>query len=70
MHLYQDGVPLSYIREVLGHSSLNTTTIYASSDVEMLRKVMEPLDIDTPTKVPLPEWENDKERLMKLAGLR
>ncbi|MBQ2681559.1 MAG: site-specific integrase [Eggerthellaceae bacterium] len=70
MHLYQDGVPLSYIREVLGHSSLNTTIIYASSDVEMLRKVMAPLDIDTPTKVPLPEWENNKERLMKLAGLR
>ena len=48
----------------------NRRVNYASSDVEMLRKVMEPLDIDTPTKVPLPEWENDKERLMKLAGLR
>lgn len=69
MHLYQDGVPLSYVKEVLGHANINTTGIYASADLEMLRKVMEPLDMDLPTASPMPRWENEKERLMKLAGL-
>ena len=69
MHLYQDGVPLSYVKEVLGHSNINTTSIYASADLEMLRKVMEPLDMDLPTASPMPRWDNEKERLMKLAGL-
>ena len=70
MHLYQDGIPLSYVKEVLGHSNINTTSIYASSDVEMLRKAMAPLDIELPTASPVPSWQDDRERLMKMAGLR
>lgn len=37
MHLYQAGMPLSYIKDFLGHTSVNTTDIYASADVSMLR---------------------------------
>ena len=37
MHLYQAGIPLSYIKDFLGHVSINTTDIYASSDTSMMR---------------------------------
>ena len=30
MHLYQAGIPLSYIKDFLGHVSINTTDIYAA----------------------------------------
>lgn len=70
MHLYQDGVPLSYVKDVLGHSNINTTSIYASADLEMLRRVMAPLDRPLETFAPLPDWAAEKHKLMKLAGLR
>jgi integrase len=37
MHRYQAGMPLSYIKDFLGHARVNTTDIYASADVEMFR---------------------------------
>lgn len=70
MHLFQDGVPLSYVKEILGHSNINTTSIYASADLEMLRKAMAPLDVDLPTTLSIPSSKDEKERLMRLAGLR
>lgn len=70
MHLYQDGVPLSYVKDLLGHSNINTTSIYASADLEMLRKAMAPLDRPLETFAPLPDWQSEREKLMRLAGLR
>lgn len=29
MHLYEAGIPLPYIRDILGHLDLSTTVIYA-----------------------------------------
>lgn len=69
MHLYQDGVPLSYVKDVLGHSNINTTSIYASADLEMLRRAMAPLDRPLETFAPLPDWHEENEKLMRLAGL-
>lgn len=66
MDLYRAGMPLSYVAEFLGHVSLNTTTIYASADVEMLRKAMEMADPELAKEVPL--WK-DEESLKKLCGL-
>lgn len=69
MHLYQDGVPLSYVKDVLGHSNINTTSIYASADLEMLRRAMEPLSKPLGTFAPLPDWRSERERLLHIAGL-
>lgn len=41
IHLYRNGVPLVLISEWLGHSSLETTLIYAYADTEMKRKAIE-----------------------------
>ena len=41
MHLYEDGVPLTTIKQFLGHSSIDTTYIYAYASVEMKRKAID-----------------------------
>ena len=38
MHLYEAGVPLPYIRDILGHVDLSTTEIYARASTEAKRK--------------------------------
>lgn len=62
MHLLQSGVPLIYIRDILGHASIVTTEVYARADPENKRKALE----DAYKKVGLPnpdtligKWEND-----------
>jgi site-specific recombinase XerD len=37
MHLYEAGVPLPYIRDILGHVDLSTTEIYARASTEAKR---------------------------------
>lgn len=66
MHLYQAGMPLSYIAEFLGHASINTTEIYASASIEMLHKALKKADPELAYEIPL--WK-DEENLKKLCGL-
>ena len=66
MHLSQSGMPLSYIAEFLGHASVTTTEIYASADVEMLRKALQQADSGLPDDKP--GWKNE-ETLRQLCGL-
>jgi integrase/recombinase XerD len=66
MHLYRSGMPLSYIAEFLGHASMNTTAIYASASVEMLREAIEKADPGLADE--MPSWKNE-ESLRKLCGL-
>ena len=66
MDLYRAGMPLSYVAEFLGHVNMNTTDIYASADVEMLRKALEKADPDLADETP--RWK-DEENLKKLCGL-
>ena len=67
MHLYQSGMPLPYIAEFLGHASVTTTEIYASTDVEMLRKALQQADSGLPDDEP--GWKNEA-TLRKLCGLQ
>jgi site-specific recombinase XerD len=41
VHLLKSGVPLIYIRDILGHVSVTTTEIYAKVDAEETRKALE-----------------------------
>jgi site-specific recombinase XerD len=68
MHLYEAGVPLPYIRDILGHVDPSTTEIYARASTEAKRKALEaayqgivPSD--------LPEWNQDPGLLDWLASL-
>ena len=64
-HLYQDDVPLELVSRMLGHSSIETTKIYAKPSNEQMRRIIEnENDIDIK-----PEWESEEE-LAKLLGIR
>ena len=57
MHLLQAGVNIVYIRDILGHTSIETTDIYARADSEMKRKAIEKLTVQVTPDVP--DWRSD-----------
>lgn len=67
MHLLQAGVNIVYIRDILGHSSIDTTNIYARADAEMKRKVIEKLTAQATPDVP--DWREDNALLVWLKAL-
>jgi integrase/recombinase XerD len=72
MHLYQAGIPLSYIKDFLGHASINTTDIYASTDTSMMKAALEKIDkraIEQASKE-VPIWQDNEELILKLCGLK
>jgi integrase/recombinase XerD len=68
MHLYEAGVPLPYIRDILGHVDLSTTEIYARASTEAKRKALEAAYQDIVTS-DLPEWNQDPGLLDWLTSL-
>ena len=68
--LYQSGVELALISRILGHSSIETSKIYATPSMEMLKKAME--SVETPAQLnEKPLWKScSEEDLAKLCGLR
>jgi integrase/recombinase XerD len=68
MHLYEAGVPLPYIRDILGHLDLSTTEIYARASTEAKRKALEAAYTEIVTD-DLPEWNQDPGLLNWLASL-
>lgn len=68
MHLYESGVPLPYIRDILGHVDLSTTEIYARASAEAKRKALEAAYPDIVTD-DLLEWNQDPGLLGWLTSL-
>jgi integrase/recombinase XerD len=68
MHLYQSGVALIYIRDLLGHVDISTTDIYARADTEMKRKALEKAYPDM-TSATLPDWNQNQDLLSWLKNL-
>jgi site-specific recombinase XerD len=59
MHMYQSGVNLIYIRDILGHVDISTTDIYARADTESKRKALEDVYPDITPTDELPDWDRD-----------
>jgi integrase/recombinase XerD len=68
MHLCEAGVPLPYIRDILGHVDLSTTEIYARASTEAKRKALDAAYTEIVTD-DLPEWNQDPGLLSWLARL-
>ena len=61
MHLLQAGVNLIYIRDLLGHVSVQTTEVYARADSKAKREALEKAyaDIGLTTTTAKTSWERD-----------
>lgn len=69
MHLLQAGVNLVYIRDILGHISIQTTEIYARVDSKQKRKALEECYIDlNPDSINDREWEKNRTLIEWLKG--
>ena len=66
-NLYQDGTELELISRILGHSSTETTRIYAIPSVEMMRAVMENGSLASNEE---PMWPDDDSEMARICGLR
>ncbi|MBR1708610.1 MAG: tyrosine-type recombinase/integrase [Clostridia bacterium] len=66
-NLYQDGVELELISRILGHSSTETTRIYAVPSMEMMRKAMESGTLAVNEEQ---QWPDDDDEIARLCGLR
>ncbi len=71
MHLLQAGVNLVYIRDILGHVSIQTTEIYARADSKQKREALEAAYIDIIPAVDktVGSWEKDSKLKHWLKGL-
>ena len=68
MHLLQSGVNLVYIRDVLGHTDIKTTEVYARADTQMKRVALENAshpDVQSET----PSWQKNPDLLSWLQTL-
>ncbi len=60
MHLFQSGVNLVYIRDILGHVSIQTTEIYARADSKQKREALEAAYTNIiPAQASESIWEKD-----------
>lgn len=70
MHLLQAGVNLVYIRDLLGHVSIQTTEVYARADSKQKREALEKAYVDLkPEKAGENQWENNANLLEWLQKL-
>lgn len=60
MHMLQSGVNLVYIRDMLGHVSVQTTEIYARTDSRKKREAIEQAYTDVTPDIK-PQWAENKE---------
>ncbi|MEX6430896.1 tyrosine-type recombinase/integrase [Ferrimicrobium acidiphilum] len=70
MHLYQAGMPLSYIKDFLGHASVNTTDVYAAADLTMMKRALEKAYVNDDAFRETPIWQDNEILLMQLSGMR
>ncbi|MEX2564483.1 MAG: tyrosine-type recombinase/integrase [Cyclobacteriaceae bacterium] len=71
MHLLQAGVNLVYIRDFLGHISVQTTDVYARADSKQKRQAFEKAYVDlNPNAAKTKTWEKDDNLLEWLKSLK
>lgn len=64
MHLLQAGVNIVYIRDLLGHSDVTTTEVYARADFKMKQSALEKVRSIVPAETP--SWQQNPDLLVWL----
>ena len=73
MAMYKKEIPISYIKDFLGHSSLETTAIYSYADEETITKALESVDhesADADKDIAAKKWKDKEQFLLEFCGLR
>ncbi|MFA5044363.1 MAG: site-specific integrase [Paludibacter sp.] len=71
MHLLQAGVNLVYIRDILGHCSIQTTDVYARADSKQKREALEKSYVNLiPESDKIRQWEKNQNLLEWLKGFK
>ena len=65
--LYRDGVPIEMVAAILGHSSTETTKIYAIPSIQQMREALEKGQLESQSTERL--WEGKEEELRRMFGL-
>lgn len=68
MHLVDAGVNLIYIRDFLGHESIETTQIYAKANPESARRSIEKVQAES-NGPEIPDWNNDPDIMQMLKSI-
>ena len=68
MHWLEAGVDLQYIKDLLGHSDIKTTEVYARLNIKMKQKLLEGVH---PQQLAdqQPSWTDDENLMQWLAQL-
>jgi site-specific recombinase XerD len=72
MAMYKKGIPISYIRDFLGHNSIETTAIYSYSDDETIKQALEAIDHESPNENETQKqknWKGNEQYLIEFCGL-
>ena len=70
MVMYKKGIPLSYIGDFLGHSSLESTRIYAYADDDTIRASLEAVDnLLGNDEIKPKRWKASEKSLLEFCGL-
>lgn len=70
MSMYKNGIPISYVKDFLGHSDISTTSIYAYVDNEDIKKALEAVQKNIPSSnVKEKKWRGKEKDLLKYCGL-
>lgn len=78
MAMYKAGIPISYIKDFLGHSSLDSTAVYAHADSEAMAEALRSVDQEAlPVRdnegnivsIPEKKWKGKEEYLLHFCGL-
>lgn len=74
MTMNKKGIPISYIRDFLGHSSIDTTMIYSYADEETIAEALESVNQDisgcTTIEKPKKNWKGQEQYLLEFCGLK
>ena len=70
MHMLESGVELVYIRDILGHTNITTTEIYARTNIETKRKVLENVyQFAENNNITDSEWNKNEELIKSLLDI-
>jgi integrase/recombinase XerD len=71
MTMHKKGIPISYIRDFLGHSSIETTSIYSYADEETIAKALGSIDHEPYIKDGTSKsknWKGQEQYLLEYCG--